>query len=49
MQRWKRRAKCALALVVAAALAGSNADGLLLSAFAEENVQSAGGQRLLLG
>ena len=44
MQRWKRRAKCALALVVAAALAGSNADGLLLSAFAEENVQSAGGQ-----
>lgn len=38
MRNWKRRCKCALAVLVAAALVGSNADGLLLSAFAEESV-----------
>ena len=44
MKRWKRRVKCALALLVAAALAGSNVDGLLLSAVAEESVQNEGEQ-----
>lgn len=38
MRRWKCRLKCGLALLLAAALVGSNADGLLLSAFAEEGV-----------
>lgn len=44
MRNWKRRGKCALALLVAAALVGSNADGLLLSAFAEENTYDADSQ-----
>ena len=44
MRNWKRRCKCALAVLVAAALVGSNADGLLLSAFAEESVYDADSQ-----
>lgn len=37
MRKWKRRLKCGLALALAAALVGSNADSLMLSAFAEES------------
>lgn len=44
MRNWKRRGKCALAVLVAAALVSSNADGLLLSAFAEESVYDADSQ-----
>lgn len=44
MRKWKCRLKCSLALLLAAVLAGSNADGLLLSAFAEEGTYQEDGQ-----
>lgn len=44
MRKWKCRLKCGLALLLAAVLVGSNADGLLLSAIAEEGTYQEDGQ-----